>query len=144
VLKGYNFVFPLDVRFRDLDALRHVNNATYLSWLESARIAYWLRVTQREAQGLQALDMMLARTEIDYRSQLGFGDSVDIGVRTLSMKRSSFVMEFAVVHRASGRLAASAKKVLVYYDFAAGASRPLTDELRALIRVQDPEVVEAV
>ena len=39
------FTHPIEVRFRDLDALGHVNNAVYLTYLESARIAYWMHVT---------------------------------------------------------------------------------------------------
>ena len=98
------FTHPIEVRFRDLDALGHVNNAVYLTYLESARIAYWLHVTRRS--GLDALDMILARVEIDYRSPLSYGEAVDVTVRCASMRRSSFVLEFAARERAAGRLVA--------------------------------------
>jgi acyl-CoA thioester hydrolase len=38
MLEGFRFVHPIEVRFRDLDALGHVNNAVYLTYLESARM----------------------------------------------------------------------------------------------------------
>jgi acyl-CoA thioester hydrolase len=142
-LPGFNFAWNEEIRFRDLDALAHVNNGSFLVYLESARLAWWLQVTGRPA-GLQALDMMLARVEMDFRAPLFWGEAVMVGVRCASMKRSSFVMEFEVRERTSGRLCAEARKVCVYYDFGAGRSLPLPDALRAAIRAQDPAVVETV
>jgi acyl-CoA thioester hydrolase len=127
------------VRFRDLDAIGHVNNAVYLTYFESARIAYWLHTTRRPGGGVAALDMILARAEIDYRSPLAYGESVEISVGCTSLGRSSFVIESDMHERASGRLVAESRKVLVHYDFAAGRSKPLGAELRALILEQDPE-----
>ncbi|HWX25489.1 MAG TPA: acyl-CoA thioesterase, partial [Vicinamibacteria bacterium] len=43
------FSCEVEVRFRDLDALGHVNNAVYLTYLESARIAYWMALTGNRA-----------------------------------------------------------------------------------------------
>jgi acyl-CoA thioester hydrolase len=140
MLDGFRFQHPIEVRFADLDALRHVNNAVFLSYMESARIAYWLAVTQRS--GLGALDMILARTEIDYRSPVSFGESLVVGVRCASIKRSSLVMEFRVLERAAGRLVAEARKTLVYYDFKAGKSLALPAEIRRQLKTQDPDLTE--
>ena len=134
------FSFPVEIRFRDLDALAHVNNAVYLTYLESARIAYWLKVTRRSR--LQDLDMILARVEVDYRSPASLGEVLEVSARCASMKRSSFVMAFEVRERRTGRLVAEARKVLVHYDYAAGKPKALSPELRALLRAQDPDVVE--
>jgi acyl-CoA thioester hydrolase len=137
VLSPARFSHPIEVRFRDLDALGHVNNAVYLTYLESARIAYWLHVTRRS--GLDALDMILARVEIDYRSPLSYGEAVDVSVRCASMRRSSFVLEFTATERAGGRLVAEARKVLVHYDYTASRSLALPEGLRDLLRAQDPD-----
>ena len=138
MLSPARFTHAIDVRFRDLDALGHVNNAGYLTYLESARIAYWMHVTRRS--GLDALDMILARVEIDYRSPLSLGEAVDVTVRCASMRRSSFVLEFAARERSAARLVAEARKVLVHYDYAASRSLELPAELRDLLRGQDPDV----
>ena len=134
------FTYPIEVRFRDMDALGHVNNAVYLTYLESARIAYWLHVTKRS--GLDALDMILARVEIDYRSPLSYGEALDVTVRCASMRRSYFVLEFKATERAAGRLVAEARKVLVHYDYGASRSLALPPELRDLLKAQDPDVKE--
>ena len=137
----FRFRHVEQVRFRDLDALGHVNNAVFLTYFESARIAYWLHATRR--QGLGALDMILARVEVDYRSPLGYGESVEISVGCTSMGRSSFVLEGDMHERGSGRLVAESRKVLVHYDYATGRSSPLPDAVRRLILEQDPEARQA-
>jgi acyl-CoA thioester hydrolase len=133
----FRFRYPIDVRFRDLDAIGHVNNAVYLTYFEMARIAYWLHVTHRTQ--VKDLDMILARAEVDYRSPLAFGESIEVGVGCTSLGRSSFVLEFDAHERTSRRLVAECRKTLVYYDFIAGAKKPLTDEIRAFLLAQDPE-----
>jgi acyl-CoA thioester hydrolase len=139
-VNGYRFLFPAEVRFNDLDGMGHVNNVIYLTYMEGARIAWWLHVTGRT--GLGAVNMILARTEIDYRSPASFGESLEVGVRCASMRRSSFVLEFAIEETKARRLVAEARKVLVHYDYERAQPVPLTPELRARIRAQDPEVRE--
>ena len=101
-LAKQDFRQPVEMRFRDLDALGHVNNAVFLTYLESARLAWWTRVSRRA--DLARLGMILARTEIDYRSPAVFGDRLVVGVRCASLKRSSFVLELRIEERRSGRL----------------------------------------
>jgi acyl-CoA thioester hydrolase len=134
------FSFQVQVRFRDLDALGHVNNAVYLTYLESARIAYWFHVTGTST--LQDLGMILARVEVDYRSPASLGETLAVSVRCVSIRRASFTMGFEVRETGGGRLVAEARKVLVHYDYAAGKSEPLPAELRRLLRAQDPDLVE--
>jgi len=136
LLDGFRFTFPVEVRFRDLDTLAHVNNAVYLTYLESARLAFWHHVTQ--SRGLDDLSIILARAEIDYRSPVEYGEALVIGVRVASLRRSSFTMEFRIEERATGRLVAEAKKVLVHYDYVAKKSTPIPDALRQRLLAQDP------
>ncbi len=128
MLSGYAYVFSVEVRFRDLDALGHVNNAVFLTFLESARIAYWLELSGRS--GLAGMDMILARVEIDYRSQAGYRDKLEVGVRVAAVGRSSVTMEFRIVERETQRLVAESRNVMVYYDYAANRSLPIPDQLR--------------
>jgi len=139
-LSEFGFRFPMEVRFRDLDALGHVNNAVYLTYMESARIAYWLQVTGRT--DLHGMDMILARAEVDFRAPLQYRDRIEVGVRCASMKRSSLVLEHEIVRMPDPLVVAMARKVLVHYDYAAGRSTPLPPELRQRILAQDPDAKE--
>jgi acyl-CoA thioester hydrolase len=138
-MEGFRFSLGIDVRFRDLDALGHVNNAVYLTYFEIARMEFWRRVNDRV--DLTGMDMILARAEVDYRSPLVYGDRIEVGVRCASVKRSSFVLEQAIVHRPSGRLVAEARKVLVHYDYRAGTKKALPEDLRQRLLRQDPDLV---
>ena len=42
---GWRFYIPVDVRFEDIDMFDHVNNAKYLTYIESARVAYYTAIT---------------------------------------------------------------------------------------------------
>jgi acyl-CoA thioester hydrolase len=137
-MDGFRFSVEIDVRFRDLDALGHVNNAVYLTYFETARMEFWRRVNDRV--DLSGMDMILARAEVDYRSPLVYGDRIEVGVRGVSVRRSSFVLAQAIVHRPSGRLVAVARKVLVHYDYHAGTKKALPEDLRQRLLLQDPDL----
>jgi acyl-CoA thioester hydrolase len=139
-MEGYRFVRPVELRFRDIDAVGHVNNVVYLTYMETARIQWWIAVTGH--RDFRNFGMILARTEIDYRAPASWGDALEVGVRCASLRRSSFVLEFRVAEPDGGRVFADARKVLVHYDYDAGRSVPLPPGLREKLKAQDPELVE--
>ena len=110
------------VRFRDLDSLGHMNNAVYATFLEQARLAYL------SGNGAEPTDMILARLEIDFRSPLELGETVEIAVAPTRIGTKSF--ELAYVMRAGDRVVAEAKTVLVAYDYAQARPVELPDEWR--------------
>lgn len=117
-MDGYPFVHEETVRFSDIDGMGHVNNAVFLTYLEQARLAWFGRYAEDEPMPLR--DVILARTEVDFRSPLRFGETVSIGVRPSRLGTKSF--ELAYELRAGGRLVAEARSVLVGYDYEAGSS----------------------
>jgi acyl-CoA thioester hydrolase len=122
---GFPFVFREDVRFRDLDGMGHVNNAVFLTYMESARIAY-LAALGGGSNPQQ--NLILARMEVDFRSPIALGESVEIGVRPARLGTKSFELEYEV--RADGRLAAEARSVLVGFDYTRGESVEIPAEWR--------------
>jgi acyl-CoA thioester hydrolase len=103
------FVHHEHVRFRDLDALGHVNNAVYATFLEQARIQFLRRF------GATQEDMILARLEIDFRAPVSFDAEVEIEVRPARIGRKSFGLDYTM--RVDERVVAEAKSVLVAYDY---------------------------
>ena len=106
------------VRFRDCDAMGHVNNAVYSTYLEQARIAI--------LGGLETF--ILARVEIDFRAELRAGEDVEVHSRCAHIGTKSITIEHEI--RAGERVVAEAKSVLVGYDYEAGASVPLSENQR--------------
>ena len=116
------FVHTETVRFRDVDALGHVNNAAYLTYLEQARIAFLAPM------GADQTGMILARAEVDFRAQIGFGEEVEIEVRTLGVGTKSFELGYTL--RVRGAVVAEAKTVLVAFDYSAGQAVSVPDAWR--------------
>jgi acyl-CoA thioester hydrolase len=127
-MDGFPFVHRESVRFNDLDGMEHVNNAIFLTYMESARLAYLesLGAGQNPQKSL-----ILARVEVDFRSPISYGEEVEIGVRTGRIGTRSFELDHEV--RANGRLTAEGKSVLVAYDYTTGSSRELPAEWRELL-----------
>ncbi len=117
------------MRFGDTDAMGHVNNATFLTYLEDARVGYFTGASG----GLVGLaGLILARTEIDFVAPIRFGAGA---VRTTAwvehVGTKSFRMGYTMEQ--DGQVVARATSVQVAYDYAAGASRPLSDDERAAL-----------
>ena len=119
------------IRWRDMDAYGHVNNAVYLNYLEECRDA-WVQ----EVLGPVADDtwhFVLARVAIDFRSELTQDDAeILVRCRLDSIGRSSVRTREEIV-KVDGTLSAAAEAVVVPRDPERGSSRPLTEEERAAL-----------
>jgi acyl-CoA thioester hydrolase len=118
----------IEIRWRDMDAYGHVNNAVYLTYLEEVRDE-WL---EGALDGVaSAWDFVVARVAIDFRSELTQDDDeVDVSCALARIGTSSIGTREEVRTRA-GVLAAEAEAVMVARDRESGRSRPLTDAERA-------------
>jgi acyl-CoA thioester hydrolase len=125
-VEGYPFVHEEIVRFNELDSMGHVNNAVFLTYLEQARLAWFGLFAEDEPMPLE--DVILARTEVDFRSPLVFGETLSIGVRPARLGTKSFELEYEL--RAGDRLVAEAKSVLVGYDYDVGLSTEVPERWR--------------
>ena len=119
----------LDVRFRDCDALGHVNNAVYLTYLEQARLHCWRELWQFGEAGSTLPGVIMARAEIDYRLPAHYGQTLEIRIALAAIGRTSFTYDYEIVDRGN-HLIASARTVQVMYDYAAAKPVPIPDDIR--------------
>ncbi|MGH3010491.1 MAG: acyl-CoA thioesterase [Gaiellaceae bacterium] len=133
-MEGYRFVLKREVEFRDIDTGGHVNNAVYLTYLETARIKYLIDVLGPEFASEIAL--ILARIAVDFRSPAFFPEKLEIGARVTRIGTTSFEMEHEV-RGGDGRRVAEASSVLVAFDYAADAPMTVPADWRA--RLDDYE-----
>src|SRR5216683_1205390 len=107
----------LSVRFRDRDAMGHVNHAVYFTYKEQARLTFW-----REATGAASphTRVIIARAQCDYRAPVHFGDELEVRLKVGAIGRSSFALEFEIVQVGVDTLVAAGKTVMVSYDYAEG------------------------
>lgn len=125
-MDGFNFVVPVEVRFRDLDSLGHVNNAVYITYLEIARIKYRLNLMQSAC--LENLDLILAEITCTYRSPAYYGEILEVGVRVTEIGNKSFTMEYRVEEQKTRRLVATGHSVQVAYDYGTQQTIPVPAE----------------
>jgi len=120
----------VEIRWRDVDALGHVNNAVYATYLEECRDEWSVRVLGDVAD-LWAF--VLARVAIDFRQELLQEDDAAVVSATLvRVGGRSFTMR-EEIRKLDGTLAAEAESVIVARDRESGASRPFTDAERAAL-----------
>ena len=119
----------IEIRWRDLDAYQHVNQAVYLTYLEEI-LDDWLRGVLGLGEG-EVWHYVAAHVSIDYRDELRLEDRQAVGSVRLERVGTKSVTVRAELRTPDGRLAAEAEVVIVSRDPASGASQALTDAERA-------------
>ena len=124
----------IEIRWHDVDAYQHVNNAVYATYLEECRDEWLSEVLHGVSD---EWDFVLARVAIDFRRELRLEHEWVIVSCRLDRIGTSSVTLREEIHAEEGWLAAEAEAVLVARDREAGRSRPLTAaERTALERVE--------
>jgi acyl-CoA thioester hydrolase len=127
-MTDYSFLADVNVRFRDIDAMGHVNNAVYATYLEEARTAYFDEVLDASLADVQTV---LANLSLEFRRPIELDNDVTVAVRVPELGESSVPMEYEV--RADGEVAATGEAVQVAVDGDTGESRPIPDAWREKI-----------
>jgi acyl-CoA thioester hydrolase len=122
------FVSDLDVRFRDLDPMGHVNNAVYVSYLEQARLDYFEGVLGLDAT---APGNVVASLDVDYRQSLELDADVRVAVWVERLGESSLEMRYEIRDGETVAAAAATTQVVVDWE---GRPRPIPDEWRERVR----------
>jgi acyl-CoA thioester hydrolase len=114
------------VRFRDLDPMGHVNNAVFLTYIESARVAFLQHLGA--AKTLEEMAIIVARVEIDFRAPVRLGDVVEVSTRVSRFGDKSFDLDHSL--HVGANVVAEAKTVLVAYDYGKREAVSIPDEWR--------------
>lgn len=107
-MDGYPFDCRIQVRWRDVDALGHVNNATIITYLETARTELW----RERFGGGSEIPFVVARVEVTFRRQIRLDDEVRVGLRVADIRGARYTFEYRV--EAGGELAAEASTLMAH------------------------------
>ena len=127
----FKYVRPFKVIFRDIDGMRHVNHAQYLTYAEAARNEYWQLVTG--IKDVADFDFVLAELTARYHSPAHLGDELVVGVRVTELRRSSWLMEHEIKNATTGQLVAEVFTAAVMFDSKSGKSIQMSEKRRAQI-----------
>ena len=119
------FEREVDVRWRDTDALGHVNHAVFLTYLEEGRDAFYAQVLGSDPV------YVMVRLEIDFRAELRHEDRrVTVRVEAERLGTTSLTTRETIT-TAAGELAAEARAVSVRWDSELHKPIPFTESERA-------------
>jgi len=111
----FKLIIPIEVRFSDLDALGHVNNVTYFTYFEIARVKH-LQTVSGKPVAVDDIKLVIVEAICRYRSPALLGDVLQVGVRVSHMRRSSFAYEYGIWSGIDGRLVAEGQTVQTVFD----------------------------
>ena len=136
----FRYQLAIETRFRDTDAMGHINNAVYLTYFEAARAGYYRAVTGRSFEGISEdpVSIILAHATVDFRSQAWYGERLLVACRTTWAGHSSFAFGYRITAdadstRGPGRLIAEGETILVMFDYAVQRPTRIPAELLAQI-----------
>ena len=126
------FVYHCALRWSDLDAYGHVNNARFLTLYEEARVAMFF--TGARAHGLTSFEegIVIARHEIDYLRPVDFSDPVRVDLWISDLRAARFTVEYEMFD--GPVLASRAKSVCVPYNLADAHPRRLSPAERDFLK----------
>ncbi|MFN8699272.1 MAG: acyl-CoA thioesterase [Flavobacteriales bacterium] len=127
--------YRIDIRFADIDALGHVNNATYFTYFEQARIHFFRELIGRE-WNWDETGILVAHNEIDYLRPIVFRDEVLVYIGCSHVGSKSFTLTYTLVKETSQgeEVMAKGASVLVCVDHRSKSTRPIPDSWNAMLR----------
>ncbi len=141
---GFRHETFIVVRFHDIDALGHVNNARYLNYMEQARLAYAKDVCGWDGK-MNTLGLIVANVTIDFKHPIFMTDILTIYTRVSRLGNKSFDMEYRFISTPAGNqdsvLTAQAKTTMVTYDYSENKSVPIFSDWREAILNFDTDVI---
>jgi acyl-CoA thioester hydrolase len=131
------FTHRLTVRFRDCDAMGHVNHAVYFTYFEQARLAWYQHLGGAEA--FPGVSTMVVHAECDYKAPAFMHEELEIRVRLAEVGRTSMTATYTVNNVASGELLAEGKTVSVTVDPRTHKPVPLPQVTRTILAAYLPK-----
>jgi acyl-CoA thioester hydrolase len=124
----FTVVHEIVPRFRDTDAMGHINNAVYVTYLEVARQVYWSKLD--EHADYRRVPFILAHIDVDFRSEALVNERLEAGIRMEWISNRSFSFRYRIWEKTSSRVVVEANTVQVCYDYTVKKTIPMPDELR--------------
>jgi len=128
----YVFTMKLDIRWSDMDEMRHVNNAVYLTYFEQARVYYFQEAC---AWDWKEIGVILASAHVDYLRPVVFPNPTSVYVRTSKIGNKSFELNYMITSVVNGieELTTTGYTTMVLFDYESNKSVVIPDFLREKI-----------
>lgn len=124
----------IQIRFSDCDMLKHVNNAIYLQYFETARIKFLTKALPNWDYNKEGI--ILANNNIDYLKPLFLTDNCSIEVFCSEIGKTSFKLGYRVIVNNNGEdiLKSKGESVLVCFDFTTNKTMEIPKNLMIVLK----------
>ncbi len=136
-IRDFRHWITVPVRWGDMDAFGHVNNAKYFTYCESARISYFQAIGLGAQTTTPVHGPSVVTATCNFRQQVHHPATLEVGVRAAKIGRTSFPLEYGIFLEGTDDLVADGSSVVVWVDYGAGKSTPLPESLKERIREID-------
>jgi acyl-CoA thioester hydrolase len=140
-ISDYKYKTPIPIRFSDIDAVGHVNNAIYLTYFEIARLNYWKEIID---WNLREHGVIVGRSEVNYLKPITLDDEIVCYVRTTRIGNSSFDMMhlLARITPNGEEICTTGKTVCISYDYSLNKSVSIPlKERDKMIAYDEPRLI---
>jgi acyl-CoA thioester hydrolase len=136
-MTGYKHKTQIQVRFKDVDMMGHINNADFFSYVELARLKYFDTVIGTDSDWHDQHGLILAHFEIDFKTAASFDDNISVYTKCSRLGNKSFELSWVMVNEPelseNEVVLAEGKAVIACYDYHQNKSIPIPEERRKLI-----------
>lgn len=141
-MSAFHFLYPLQIRYGDLDPQWHLNNAHTVTLIEQGRTAYLIHLGLWDGLDFDALGMIVADVHVTYLAPVTLRQKVQLGVRVARIGNKSLLFDYQLEDCDTGKPLATAKTVMVAFDYRSHQSIPVPDDWRKKIREFEGEEVD--
>lgn len=117
----------ITVRFGECDGLGHVNNGTYFTYMEEARVDIF-RICHPSLD-LHSWNLIVAGTRCDFLQQVTFNDELTVNTWISKLGNSSFTVEHAL-QNTHGEFVARGQATLIFYDYGSQKAISIPNDIR--------------
>ncbi len=135
-LDDFSITVDIPIAWGDMDAFKHVNNAKFLKYFETARIKYFEEIGFIETMEKNSIGPILGSISAKFIKPLFYPDTVTVGTRVTSIEPTQFIMEYIIESKSKGVVALGESKMVVY-DYKSSKRTTLPDIVRNKIREID-------
>lgn len=129
-MTDFKFFLPIGVRYGDLDAQWHVNNAHFFSFIEQARFSYLVKLGLFEGQNFLDFPIIVADAHLSYQQPIPINAQVEVGVAITRIGNKSLYFEYLVTDTTHTTVYATGDTTNVMYDFHTKSSKPVPQDWR--------------
>lgn len=129
----FHHIYPLQLRFNDIDSLGHVNNSVYFTFYDLGKSRYFETVKKQSIDWRKA-DVVIANVNADFLSPIYSYEQIAVETCCIEIGNRSFKLMQRIVNTTTGEIKGVCRTIMVGFDVEAGVSAPISDEWKDAIR----------